>query len=69
MFILIQLKWDVKLIKNEHFRHFILFTCDQGSKATKAANVYSGYFYKRSIENLAERWEEVVGNNGECFTD
>ena len=33
--------------------------------AAKAADLYSGDLYQRSIENLVERWAEVVNNNGE----
>ena len=54
---------------NEHFRHILLFALNQGSKAAKAADFYSGDFFQRGIENLAERWEEVVSNNGEYIMD
>ena len=48
-----QLKWNDK-VRNEHFRHLI-FAFNQGSKAAKAADFYSGDFYQRGIENLVER--------------
>ena len=38
-------------------------------KPQKAADIYSGDFYQRGIENLVERWEEVVSNNGEYIID
>ena len=40
------------------------FAFNQGSKTAKAAD-----FYQRGIENLVERWEEVVNNNGEYIID
>ena len=46
-----------------------LFACNEGSEVSKAADFYSGDFYQRSIENLVERWEELVSNNGECIID
>ena len=35
----------------------------------KSVDFYSGDFYQRGIENLVERWEEVVNNNGEYVID
>ena len=59
---------ECQVKKNEHFAH-LLFAFNQGSKATKAADLYSGDFCQRGIENLVERWEEVVNNNGEYIID
>ena len=46
-----------------------LFALNQGSKAAKADDFYSGDFYKRGIENPAERGEELANNNGEYIID
>ena len=54
--------------KNEHFLH-LLFAFIQGSKSAKSADFYSGDFDQRGIDNLVERWEEVVNNNGEYIID
>ena len=48
---------------------FLPFPLNQGSKAAKAADFYSGNFYQQGIENLVRRWEEVVNNNGEYIID
>ena len=57
-----------QVMRNEHFRH-VLFAFNQVSKAAKAVDFYFRYFYQRGIENLVERWEEVVNNNGEYIID
>ena len=57
------MEYQVKI--NEHFLPLLLFTFNQGSKAAKAADFFSGDFYQRLIENFVELWEEVVNNNGE----
>ena len=41
---------------------------NEGSKATRAADFYSGDF-NRGIENLVERCGDVVSNNGEYIID
>ena len=39
------------------------------SKASSAADLYSGDFCQRGIENPVERWEEVVNSNGDYIDD
>ena len=66
-FLIIKLKCRVK--KNEHLRHLLIFALNHGSKAAKAANLYSVDFSQRGIENLVVGWEEVVDINGEYIID
>ena len=56
------IKMECQVKKNEHFWH-LLFAFNQGSKTTKAADLYQG------IENLVEHCEEVVNNSGEYIID
>ena len=58
---------ECQIKKYEHFRH-LLFAINQGSKAARAAENYSGDFYQRGIENHVER-SEVASNNQENITD
>ena len=53
---------ECQVKQNENFRH-LLFAFNQYFKVEKAADFYSGDLYQRGIENLFERWEEVVNNN------
>ena len=55
---------ECQVNKDQHLRH--LFAFNQGRKA---ADFYSGDFCQRGIENLVERWVEVVNNNGEYIID
>ena len=67
-FYLQTIKWNVKLRKMSIFL-LLLFVFNHGSKATKAADLYSGDFYQRGIEYLVECWEEVVINNEKYIID
>ena len=49
---------ECQVKKNDNFHHFLPIALNHGPKATKAAN-----FYQQGIENLVERWEEIVNNN------
>ena len=60
---------ECKVEKNVHCRRLLLFAFNQGCKAEKADNFYSDDFYQRGNENLVERWEEAVINNGEYIID
>ena len=55
---------ECQVNKNEQIWHLLLFAFNQDSKAAKCAD-----FYQRGVENLVERLEKVVDNNGEYIID
>ena len=58
---------ECQVKKNEHLRHSFAF--NQGSKTAKAANLYSGDFHQRGLENIVKCRGKVLNNNREYIID